>query len=133
MESGQHGLVIATGSSGGKKGKKKIFPPESWCALLRISHTSPVDEEHEFFAEIPGVGPLLECFHDEVGGRVWEVLVESQHHVEEGIGQLLFLVLCRRALDGVQQENHVICVPLVWGTRRKKKKKRIKRLSSQKA
>jgi len=76
-------------------------------------HTSSVDEEHEFLAEIPGVGSLLEGLHDQVAAGVSKVLIEGKHHVDKGIRQLILQVVGRRALDRVQQEHHIVYVPLV--------------------
>ena len=42
------------------------------------------------------------------------MLVEGQHHVEEGIGQLLLVIGWWGVLNGVQKEHDIAHIPLVW-------------------
>ncbi len=88
----------------------------NWTAStvqFSLSLTSSVYKVHELLAEIPGVGPLLEGPHDEVGLRVREVLVEGEDHVEEGVGELFLVVVAHRVLNAVQEEHDVVHIPLV--------------------
>ena len=81
---------------------------------LRYSRlTPPIDEIHELLAEVSGIRSLFQSLHDQVGLRVWKVLVEGEHHVEEGIRELFFEVFAERILNAVQKEHHIVHIPLV--------------------